>query len=63
VSAMLDPTVWPGHGQWQSTEPHAHWTHAAGTAPPPKRPPQPGWPAQLRRHENHWPAHRHQSGL
>ena len=22
---MLDPTVWPGHGQWQSTEPGAYW--------------------------------------
>ena len=24
-SAMLDPTAWPGHGQWQSTEPGAYW--------------------------------------
>ena len=22
---MLDPTAWPGHGQWQSTEPGAYW--------------------------------------
>jgi len=39
---MLDPTIWPGHGQWQTTEPGAHWTHAAGAATPLKRLPQPG---------------------
>ncbi len=38
----IDQTVWPSHGQWQTTEPHAHWTHAAGSTTPPKRPPQPG---------------------